>query len=177
MLNEYYSSANKSPSEITPLTMAVLAQQDENGNPSTFVLEEESEYIVNNSPSKIINNACIYFGASLKGKQEGTRNICGITHKAPISIDPFSGMYFFPTMSPSNPKCSWIAHSHIDKVNKADNQCTEIHFKNGKKIIIDISFGSALNQIQRTAQFRYILDNRIKHLQKKQGDPDKEPLP
>lgn len=49
MLNEYYSST----SEITPLTMAVLAQQDESGNTSTCILESEAEYIVEHSPSKL----------------------------------------------------------------------------------------------------------------------------
>lgn len=174
MFKKFYSSTT----EITPLTMAVIAQHDESGSMSTCVLEAESEYVVSNSPSKIINNACVFFGVGLKGRQESTRNICGITHKAPISIDPFSGMYFFPTMSPANSKCSWIAHSHIDKVNKvaSQSQSTEVVFKNGKKIILDISFGSMLNQVQRTAQFRYILDERMKKLQKFKMDPDKEPL-
>src|SRR5690625_8047219 len=71
MLNDYYSS----PSEITPLTMAVLAQQDDSGNISTCVLESEAEYVVDHSPSKLIHNACVFFGSSLKGKLEGTRNI------------------------------------------------------------------------------------------------------
>lgn len=173
MFKKVYSSTT----EITPLTMAVLAQHDESGNASTFVLEAEAEYVVSHSPSKIINNACVFFGAGLKGRQEVTKNICGITHKAPISIDSFSGMYFFPTMSPANSKCSWIGHSHIDKMNKAASQCTEIIFKNGKKIILDISFGSMMNQVQRTAHFRYILDERMKKLQKHRIDPDKEPLP
>src|SRR5690625_5941916 len=115
MLKNIYSSAT----EITPLTMAVLAQHDESGNATTCVLEPEAEYVVKQSPSTVINNACVFFGISLKGRQESTRNISGITYKAPISIDPSSGMYFFPTKSPANPECSWIAHSHIDNLNKA----------------------------------------------------------
>src|SRR5690625_5704700 len=75
-----------------------------------------------------------------------------MTHKAPISTDPFSGMYFIPTMSPTSDKCSWIAHSYIEKIYKAANQQAKILFKNGKIITLDISFGSMLNQVQRTAQ-------------------------
>ncbi|WP_053072023.1 competence protein ComK [Ornithinibacillus contaminans] len=161
MHDDFYSPLH----EITPLTLAVIAQRDQEGTINTFVLEEEAEYVVDYSPSKLIDFACKFFGASLKGRQEGTRDICGITHKAPISIDPSSGMYFFPTTSPTNAKCSWIAHSHIDHVNRAVNQCTEIVFKNGKRILVDTSYGSVMNQIHRTAQFRYLLDNRIKHLQ------------
>ncbi len=163
--------------EITPLTMAVLVQRGKTKTEkvSTCILEEQEEIIVEQTPTKIIDYACKFFGSSLKGRQEGTRDICGITHKAPISIDPASGMYFFPTTSPSSEKCSWIAHSHIDQVNKAANQCTEVLFKTGKKIVLEVSFGSVLNQIQRTAQFRYLLDNRIKYLQKQTVEMVAEP--
>jgi competence protein ComK len=170
MLKNIYTASG----EITPLTMAVLAQQDKDGKTSkSYVMEAEGEYLVHRSPSKLINHACVYYGASLKAKQEGTKNVCGITHKAPISIDPFSGMYFFPTTSPRNRKCSWIAHSYVEQVNKKEDQLTEIVFKNGKKISLDVSFGSMMNQIQRTAQFRYILEGRIKDLKKHVNAPEK----
>lgn len=162
MLNNFYSST----SEITPLTMAVIAQEDDNGQVSTYVLEEEQEYVVHHTPSKLIDHACSYFGSSLKGRQEGTRNVSGITHKAPVSIDPFSGMYFIPTMSPSRKHCSWLGHSHIKHLFQLRHQGTSVVFKNGKEITLDISYGSMLNQIQRTAQFRYILDERVRHLQR-----------
>ncbi|MFD2042732.1 competence protein ComK [Ornithinibacillus salinisoli] len=167
MFKEFYTPSH----EITPQTLAVLAQVDKGGNLSTCVLEEESEYVIDYSPSKLIDFSCKFFGSSLKGRQDGTRDICGITHKAPISIDPSSGMYFFPTSSPTNPKCSWIAHSHIKQVNKAGNLSTEIIFKSGKQVILDTSFGSLINQVQRTAQFRYLLDNRIKYLKQHRNDP------
>lgn len=155
--------------------MAILEHRDETGRITSRILEENEEGIVRQAPTKVIDYACKFFGSSLKGRQEGTRNVCGITHKAPISIDPASGMYFFPTASPSNMHCSWIAHSHIDQVNKVDSKCTEIIFKSGKTIRIGISIGSVLNQIQRTAQFRYLLDNRIKYLQKQTIEMVAEP--
>ncbi|MEN1970233.1 competence protein ComK [Lentibacillus sp. N15] len=160
--------------EITPLTMAIL-RQHKAGKTSTLIIEEQEEMVVEQSPTKVVDYACKFFGASLKGRQEGTRDICGITHKAPISIDPASGMYFFPTASPSSSNCSWIAHSHIDQVYKATKQRTEIVFKTGKKVTIPVSFGSVLNQIQRTAQFRYLLDNRIRYLQKHAVETVAEP--
>ncbi|WP_164669547.1 competence protein ComK [Virgibacillus doumboii] len=172
MLNEFYFPSH----EVTPLTIAVIAQDDENGHPTTCVLEEQEEYYVQHTPSKIIDYACKFFGSSLRGRQDGTRDVCGITHKAPISIDPSSGMYFFPTTSPTNPKCSWIAHSHIDKVNKGPEHYTEVKFKNGKSVLLDVSYGSMLNQVQRTAQFRFLLDNRIKYLQKHNADMVAEPF-
>lgn len=150
--------------EVTPLTMAVLSQHDEYGNISARIIEENNEFHVKATPSKVIDYACKFFGANLKGRQEGTRDVCGLTHKAPIAIDPYSGMYFFPTASPRIPTCSWIAHTHIYELNDAKKLGTEIVFNNGKKIIVNVSYGSMKNQVYRTAQFRYLLDNRITSL-------------
>ncbi|MFC3040661.1 competence protein ComK [Virgibacillus xinjiangensis] len=163
--------------EISPLTMAVIANPIKKGETYSYVLEEEMEYAIDNSPSRLMNDACKYLGSSLKGRQDGTREICGITHKAPISVDPSCGMYFFPTTSPANPKCSWIAHTHIDQINRIPDNSTEIIFHNGKKITLKVSYGSMLNQVQRTAQFRYLLDQRIKYLQKHAADLVAEPQP
>lgn len=149
--------------EVTPSTMAVIKQSDRKGSIASHVFEEDTDYIVNSSPTRIIEQACKFFGSSLKGRQEGTRDVSGINYKSPIAIDPLSGMYFFPTTSPSNSACSWIGHSHIEHVYKA-GKGTEIILKNGQRVLLDVSYGSIRNQVQRTAQFRYILDHRIKYL-------------
>ncbi|ASK60842.1 competence protein [Virgibacillus phasianinus] len=170
-MNNYYSLAY----EITPFTMAVIAQYGKSAEYGACILETQEEFCVKTSPTKLIDHACKSFGASLKGRQDGTRDICNITHKAPIAIDPTSGMYFFPTISPLNAKCSWIAHSYIDQMRIVDSTHTEVLFKNGKSITVDVSYGSMLNQTQRTAQFRYLLDNRIKYLRRQGPDMVAEP--
>lgn len=149
--------------EISPLTMAVLVHYDERGHIGAWILEENNDYYVDNSPSKLIDQSCKFFGSSLKGRQEGTFNVCGITHKAPISIDPSNGMYFFPTASPTNPKCAWISHSHVAQVNNVNGNFAELIFNNGRKLPLEVSYGSMWNQVQRTAQFRFLLDKRINH--------------
>lgn len=160
-MNEKIKTSNY---EITPLTMAVLAEHDEFGNISTRVIEENDEFLVQTTPRKVVDYACKFFGASLKGRQAGTEDVCGLTHKAPIAIDPYSGMYFFPTASPRIATCSWIAHTHIYELIDLKSYGTEIVFNNGEKIIINVSYGSMRNQLYRTAQFRYLLDNRITSL-------------
>lgn len=148
--------------EISPMTMAVIPKQDESGKTHTIILEETGEYYVPSSPTRLIDLACRYFGSSLRGRLEGTKDISRITHKAPIAIDPSSGMFFFPTTSPRNKKCSWINHTHVDHIIPKENKQTKIIFNNGKELLVDVSYGSMMNQIQRTAQFRYSLEHRIK---------------
>lgn len=172
MLNDFYLSSR----ELTPLTLGVIVQYDQYGNPNACILEEEKEYAIKASSTKVIDEACRFFGSSLRGRQDGTKDICDITHKAPIAVDPVSGMYFFPTYSPTSSKCSWIAHSHIEQVNKREDKQTEIIFKNKRSVLLEVSYGSILNQVQRTAQFRYLLDNRIKYLLKHGPEQVAEPF-
>lgn len=141
--------------------MAIVPDEDQDGVIRTRVMESETDYYVEAPPSKVIDLACKYFGASLKGRQEGTFDVCKFTHKVPIAIDPYSGMYYFPTESPLSHSCIWISHTHVKDIKEATYQRTEITFTNGERIIVDVSHGSMQNQIHRTAQFRYLLDNRI----------------
>lgn len=162
--------------EVSPVTLAILSEKIDGRHVSLILESDETEDShVGQSPLKIMDLACRFYGSSLKGRQDGTRDICGITHKAPISVDPSSGMYFFPTTSPQNPKCAWIAHSHVGSVIKAPNHCTKIIFKNGRSLTLEVSHGSILNQVHRTAQYRYLLDKRIKYLLKNNVDIVAEP--
>ena len=149
--------------EVTPLTMAILSKPNMDGSVHTVVLEEMQEYSVSTAPTKMIDQACKFYGKSLSGLQEGTKSVSNITHKVPIAIDSASGMYFFPTESPQNKSCSWLAHSYIADINPInDGSKTVIKFTNGKIVTIDISYGSMQNQLNRTAQFRYRLNERMK---------------
>lgn len=157
MLNKLTSSSY----EISPKTMAVLAVKNKKGVVNTKVHEEHLEHIVHISPTEVIKHSCQYFGSSFQGRLEGTKDVCGFSYKAPITINPASGIYFFPTSSPSDRKCSWLSHSHIKRIVPAENQMARVIFKNGESLVIDASVGSMTNQWYRTAQFRYLLSERI----------------
>src|SRR5699024_12000082 len=88
--------------EITPLTLAVVSKESRDGKYTTYIMEEGGEYAVHSTPTKIIDYACRFFGSTLEGRLEGTKDISQIVYKAPVAIDPSSGMYFFPTASPKN---------------------------------------------------------------------------
>lgn len=148
--------------EVTPFTLAVLSQENETGELGTHVLDERLEYIIPSTTTKVIDNACKYYGSSLEGRLDGTRGISKIVYKPPIAIDPASGMFFFPTTSPRSKTCSWIAHSHIAFVKPKNNKkATEIVFKNGRNVVLPVSYSSINRQVERTAQFRYDLETRL----------------
>ncbi|CQR47019.1 Competence transcription factor [Paraliobacillus sp. PM-2] len=152
--------------EINPITVAIIAEKVD-GNYISQVIESNGAInYVKQSPISLIDFACQYFGSTLQGRQESARKILNAKHKVPISINPLCGMYFFPTVSPQHPFCSWISHSYVNCVHEAPENRTEFIFKNGSSITLDVSYGSMVNQLQRTAQFRYLLEERI-HFKKK----------
>ncbi|HLS22674.1 MAG TPA: competence protein ComK [Pseudogracilibacillus sp.] len=155
---------DKATLEISPLTMAVLPKEDETGKTSTIILEKSGKYSIPSSPTDLIDLACRYFGSSLEGRLEGTKEVSQYTHKAPIAIDPLSGMFFFPTTSPKNRNCSWINHSHVDMLERVGHDKTKVIFNDGSYIIVDVSYGSMSNQLQRTAQFRFFLEKRLRKI-------------
>src|SRR5699024_5838908 len=149
--------------EMNPFTMAVLSKEKSNGTFVTVVLEENEEYTVFQTLKKMIDFACKFYGSSLRVRLDGTKDVCNITYKAQILIEPRFCMYFYPTESPQSKCCSWLAHSYIADINPInDGSKTVIKFTNGKIVTIDISYGSMQNQLNRTAQFRYRLNERMK---------------
>lgn len=149
--------------EISPATLAIIPDRNDFGVSGSLVIEKQNDFFVPVTPKKLIDQACKFFGSSLKGRLEGTKDICGYTHKPPIAIDPYSGMYFFPTTSPQNPECSWLAHSYIDRVKPSPENQSFVYFVNGKHVAFPVSYGSMINQIQRTAQLRYKLTERLQY--------------
>jgi len=150
--------------EVTPFTLAVTPYRTKEGKLFSRVLEKDSEFIVKLSPTEVMEKSCNYFGSSLVGKQEGTKKILKYSHKLPICLEALSNMYFFPSTSPSNVGCHWLAHSHIRELRPAENLKTEVVFFNGKSILVEVSHGSLENQLHRTAQYKHLLGKRIKSM-------------
>lgn len=157
--------------KINPLTMILLSEKDEFGHTYSRILEEDGQFIVAKSPSQLIEEACERFGSNLEGRQEGTTLVSGYVHKPPISIDPYNGLYFFPTVSPSLDTCDWISHTHVSKIITETERGTELLFTNNQIVLIDISKRTLKNQILRTAQYRHMLNQRIKQSLKHQQFP------
>ncbi|GAC90208.1 ComK family protein [Anoxybacillus flavithermus NBRC 109594] len=133
----------------------------------TKVLEEDGEIIVKQKPMEIIEQSCLYYGASLRGRKDGARHIIGTSHKAPIAVEPTNEIFFFPTISPMNPQCVWLSHLHIRHHEHVQGGKTRITFSNGTIVELCISHHSFINQLHRTAQLRTKMNERIEARERK----------
>ncbi len=127
----------------------------------TKVIENDDEYIIDNTTLNVLEHSCEYFGSSYEGRKEGTKKLLGITHKSPIIIEESRKIIFFPTTSPDKKDCIWINLDKIEKYYKNGSKNSTILFKNGKIHNFNISIGSLTNQILRATRLKYILEDRI----------------
>lgn len=140
--------------EIDKNTVALIPKENK-----TIVYEVDNSFVVNKSPLKIVEESCEYFGSSLEGRQTGTSALVGFTHKVPVIIEESFDLIFFPTLSPKNRECSWLAYSHIFKPDKFKDK-TIIELKNGKKILVDVSTAIIDSQLYRCSRLKDVLQMR-----------------
>ena len=144
--------------EINDATLAIIPDKKAN----SLILEEGTEYKIEAKPLKIIDYSCKYFGSSYVGRREGSKQILQTAYKLPIMIEDTRNILFFPTNSPEETECSWLALNKIEKIRplSSRNNYTEIEFANGKILALPISYKSLENQILRASRLESVIRNR-----------------
>lgn len=144
--------------EINDETFAILPIDEYKSK----VIEKENTFIVNQPPMRIIEDSCRFFGSSYSGRFTGTKNLIGVSHKAPIIIEETKEIIFFPTNSPRIYDCGWISLKNLLNYKRKRNSTTII-FNNGHLLELDISYGTIDNQVLRAARLESVLRLRKKN--------------
>lgn len=138
--------------EINSETQAIIPIGDDKSK----IIESSRTLIVNQTPMKIIDRSCKYFGSSYQGRFIGTKNLIGVSHKAPIIIEETKEIIFFPTNSPRLDNCAWLSLKHLQNYKKSNNNSI-ITFNGGYLLSLDISYGSLDNQVLRATRLESVL--------------------
>lgn len=147
--------------EINRETLAIIPC----GKGKSKVIEENDEFYINYSTTKIIDYSCRFFGSSYDGRFNGTKSILGISHKSPIIVEESNKIIFFPTTSPRLECCAWIALNNINKYYKSGAD-TIIEFTCGKVIKLELSYGIVDNQVLRATRLGALINKRINNFNK-----------
>ena len=148
--------------EINDETLAIIPDDIWN----SIVVEDNCNYEVERKPLEIIDYSCKYFGSSYPGRKEGSKDILNSSYKLPILVEDTRNLVFFPTTSPIDNDCSWISLKNIKEYRRLNNLQTEVEFKNGKIITVDISYNSFNNQVMRASRLESITRNRREKAEK-----------
>jgi len=158
--------------EISLGTLAIVPNEENN----SLVFEDNNRYIVEQTPLEIMEDSCIYFGSTYKGRQESARAILGVDYKIPILVEASNSLIVFPTMSPYASECCWISLNRVKSLTSVDKNNTIVNFDNGSKVLIHSSYRSLENQILRATKLSYILNNRYSNSFDKNPIKDEEDI-
>ena len=115
--------------------------------------------IIKETPFKIMEDSCKYFGSTYEGRKDGAREMLGAEYKVPIVIEDSSNLIVFPTTSPLSDDCVWISLKKVERIEKIDANNTKIIFDNNTEIIVDSSYRTIENQLSRASRLDLILRN------------------
>ena len=139
--------------EVSNGTLAIVPNERE----SSLVYEDDERYVIEQSPFKIMEDSCRYFGSTYEGRKDSARDILGAEYKVPIVVEDSENLVVFPTTSPNSDECVWISLKRLKKYEKIDACNTRIVFDNNKEIIVPCSYRTIENQVSRASRLDYIL--------------------
>lgn len=142
--------------EVSNGTLAIVPNEEN----SSLVYEDEDRYIVEQTPFKIMEESCKYFGSTYRGRKDSARDILGAEYKVPIIVEDTNNLIVFPTTSPIADDCVWIFLKRVKNFTKIDACNTKIVFDNNKEIIVPCSYRTIENQISRASRLDLIMRNR-----------------
>lgn len=142
--------------EFSKGTLAIVPNDME----TSLIYEDNDRYFINQTPFKIMEESCKYFGSSYDGRRESAKSILGAEYKVPILVEDSNNLVAFPTTSPQSDDCVWISLKRLKSFEKIDSTNTKIIFDNGIEIIVPSSFRSIENQISRASRLDLTLRNR-----------------
>ena len=142
--------------EFSEGTLAIVPNENE----SSLVYEDDDRYIIDQTPFKIMEESCKYFGSTYAGRKDSARSILGAEYKVPIIVEDSDNLIVFPTTSPQSTDCTWVSLKRIKSFVKIDSSNTKIIFDNGKEIIVPCSYRTIENQVSRASRLDLIMRSR-----------------
>ena len=129
-------------------------------NDTTRIVLKNKELITKELSTNIVKKMCLFYGSSLVGRINGTKEMIGVSYKCPIIVSETNQIIAFPTTSYKNNDCNWFFLNYIDKYYYNKQQQLEIIFKNGQFINLNLSLGVFDKQILRASRLQGVLNAR-----------------
>ncbi|MGJ7922095.1 competence protein ComK [Neobacillus sp. LXY-4] len=151
---------------INTKTSVIIPMYEKNGYLYSCVIEGKLIFLVAMSPRKLINQSLLYFAKDLKGASSGAKSILGNISMLPISICSQLGIFWFPSNSPSNEDCIWIAQAHVVDYKQTDKHKTDVYLSSGHIVTINMNKKRFEKKFDRATKLRHVLTERIKSPEK-----------
>lgn len=151
-------------------TMCILPYYTVNGELYSLVLERYRAVKVAMKPLRIIDESCMFYGSSRKGRTESAHSILSGKKMLPVMISLTHKLCMIPTCSPLKSSCVWLAYQHVMKTFENSKGQAQVLFTNHNRMNITITKKTLLTKLDiagrliSTYDFRY---NNINDLSEK----------
>lgn len=143
---------------INENTLAVVMIDKNN----CMIIESDRELFISMSCIDVINNSCIYYGASYKGRIEASKFLLGKDYKLPIIVSEFYDILLFPIGSKQTDVCTWICLKKLDNY-IIDGDMVEFIFKCNRSYNVLVGKKSFESQLLKAYDLNRIIKNRCKN--------------
>lgn len=116
----------------------------------------KARLIFPNKPLILLENWANAYGLGIQGSHSAFKSRLCIRQKIPVLIDPFSQIYFFPTLSPCANECQWINAAQIKQI-KQTPMGAQIWFLDGTKLDTMIGRRSLVRQWERCKMMEHLI--------------------
>lgn len=102
-----------------------------------------------------LEQMCIYYGSTLKGRQKAASTFLHIRQKVPIVVH--ADLVLFPAYGSEGMQEVWINYCSIAHIEQRGN-ATLIIFYDCTQLLVDVPYRSILLQVRRCFHYLYSLD-------------------
>ncbi len=127
-------------------------------NESIYVKEINNEMILNENIIKVLNNSCIYYGSSLKGRILGAKSLIKSKYKLPLIISEKNNLFFI-NIKDKNGYEYWLNFQYIKDYIYVDN-LLKIFFEYDKSLLINCSWTIFNNQMLKCSRLYVVYSMR-----------------
>lgn len=124
---------------------------------SCKVYEKNCDFICRYSIDKVVDDSCLYYGSSMKGRIKASKGMLGSPYKVPIIISETKKIIVFFIKS-KNKKYAFLSEN-VEKCSKVKGG-TYVYFVNNSSLFIEISFNIFEKQFLKANLLRNILEKR-----------------
>lgn len=127
-------------------------------NEDVYVKEINNEITLRENILKLLNNSCIYYGSSLKGRILGAKSLIKSKYKLPLIISEKNNLFFI-NIKDKNGYEYWLNFQYIKDYIYVDN-LLKIFFVSDKSLFINCSWTIFNNQMLKCSRLYVVYSMR-----------------
>ncbi|WP_144553442.1 competence protein ComK [Bacillus sp. X1(2014)] len=142
---------------INEKTVLLTGEYDYNGNLITRVIDGEETFLVDLTPSQVIDANLLLVGSNLRGSLNSSKNLLGQLYMYPLTINSRLGIYLLPTKSLKKRDCIWFSLIHIKNMQCLGIRKTIVYTSYGHIVEIDMRKSAFINRVQIAKDLRDLI--------------------